>query len=71
MTVEKENTFRYLVAPDAGFFGNKVVESILHLRISWNQQKKLPHTKSDPIGHQTQKKVPLVASFLTTVTVEQ
>lgn len=31
-----EDTFRYLVAPDAGFFGNKVVECILHFGVSWN-----------------------------------
>lgn len=38
----------YLVAPDTGFFGNKIVESILHFWICWNQQQQLPHTKSDP-----------------------
>lgn len=38
----------YLVAPDAGFFGNKVVKSILHFWICWNEQQQIPHPKSDP-----------------------
>lgn len=45
----------YLVAPDAGFFGNKVVESILHFWIRWNQQQQLPHTKSDPGDYKKKK----------------
>lgn len=27
----------YLVAPNTGFFGDKVVKSILHLRVCWNE----------------------------------
>lgn len=36
------------MAPDAGFFGNKVVEGILHFWICWDQQQQLSHTKSNP-----------------------
>lgn len=40
----------YLVAPDTGFFGDKVIKSILHLWICWNEKQQIPHTKRDPGG---------------------
>ena len=42
----------YLVAPDAGLFGDKVVQSILHLWICRDEQQQLPHTQSDPKGNE-------------------
>lgn len=50
------NGLMYLVTPDAGFFGNKVVESILHLWVCWNEQQQIPHTKSDPGDYEKDKK---------------
>lgn len=46
----------YLVAPHAGFFGNEIVKSILHFRISWNEQQQVPHTKCDPGGFRRNRK---------------
>ena len=46
-----KDSLKYLVAPDTGFFGNKVVESILHFWVCWDQQQQLPHTKGDPEGN--------------------
>lgn len=40
----------YLMAPDAGFFRNKIVKSILNVWIGWNQQQQLSYAKSDPGG---------------------
>lgn len=40
----------YLVAPDAGFFGNKIVKSVLNFGIGWNEQQQIPHSQSDPGG---------------------
>lgn len=47
-TMPSHRSHIYLVAPDTGFFGNKVVQSILHFRICWNEQQQIPHPKSDP-----------------------
>lgn len=33
----RSSSLMYLVAPDTGFFGDKVIKSILHLRICWNE----------------------------------
>lgn len=41
----------YLVAPDAGFFGNKIVKSILHFGICRDEQQQIPHTQRDPGGN--------------------
>ena len=63
----KQDILRYLVAPDAGFFGNKVIESVLHFRICWYQQQQLPHTKSDPVDYQREtlnKRAPVLQESL-------
>ncbi len=38
--------FRYLVTPDAGLFGYKVIKSVLHLWVSRDKQQQLPDTQS-------------------------
>lgn len=38
----------YLVAPHAGFFGNKIVKGVLHFGICRNEQQQVPHAESDP-----------------------
>lgn len=57
----------YLVAPDAGFFGDKVVESVLYFWVSWDQQQQFPHTNGDPVGSKNTDSMNKLSEFLLSI----